>query len=63
MDAPPRSQKEPLLSRTLILKAFCWYGTIEAAFGIAAYFFLNFLYGWQHNPLASTGTVYQMATQ
>ncbi len=62
MNAPPRSQKESLLSRPLLLKAFCWYGTLEAAFGVAAYFFLNYLYGWPVNPLAATGTVYQMAT-
>ncbi|SBV94746.1 E1-E2 ATPase [uncultured Eubacteriales bacterium] len=62
MDVPPRSQKESLLSRSLILKAFCWYGILEAAFGTAAYFFLNYLHGWPAIPLASTGTVYQMAT-
>lgn len=62
MDVPPRSQKEPLLSRPLILKAFCWYGVLEAAFGIAAYFFLNHLRGWPETPLASSGAVYQMAT-
>lgn len=62
MNVPPRSQKESLLSRPLILKAFCWYGLLEGAFAIAAYFFLNHLHGWPENPLASTGTVYQMAT-
>ena len=62
MNVPPRSQKESLLSRPLILKAFCWYGLLEAAFGTAAYFFLNYLYGWPENPLASSGMVYQMAT-
>ena len=62
MNVPPRSQKESLLSRPLILKAFCWYGLLEAAFGAAAYFFLNYLHGWPENPLAASGTVYQMAT-
>ncbi|MGI6169682.1 MAG: cation-translocating P-type ATPase [Christensenellales bacterium] len=62
MDIPPRSQKEPLLSRPLILKAFCWYGLLEAAFGTAAYFLLNVLYGWPQHPLASSGMVYKMAT-
>lgn len=62
MNAPPRSQKESLLSRPLILKAFCWYGMLEAAFGIAAYFFLNYLHGWPSSPLASSGVIYQMAT-
>lgn len=62
MNVPPRSQKESLLSRPLMLKAFCWYGLLEAAFGTAAYFFLNYLHGWPENPLASSGMVYQMAT-
>lgn len=62
MNIPPRSQKEPLLSRSLILKAFGWYGLLEASFGIAAYFFLNYLHGWPQEPLSSTGIVYQMAT-
>lgn len=62
MNVPPRSQRESLLSRPLVLKAFCWYGILEAAFGAAAYFFLNYLHGWPENPLASSGVVYQMAT-
>ncbi len=62
MNVPPRSQNESLLSRPLILKAFCWYGILEAVFGIAAYFFLNYLHGWPENLLASSGAVYQMAT-
>jgi Ca2+-transporting ATPase len=62
MYAPPRSQTESLLSRSLVLKAFCWYGILEAAFGIAAYFFFNHLNGWPQIPLAASGTVYQMAT-
>ncbi|MDD2214698.1 MAG: cation-transporting P-type ATPase [Oscillospiraceae bacterium] len=62
MNVPPRSQKESLLSRPLILKAFCWYGLLEAAFGTAAYFFLNNLHGWPEKPLAASGMVYQMAT-
>jgi magnesium-transporting ATPase (P-type) len=62
MKVPPRSQKESLLNRPLIVKAFCWYGLLEASFGTVAYFFLNHLYGWPENPLASSGMVYQMAT-
>lgn len=62
MNVPPRSRKESLLNRPLILRAFFWYGLIEAGFGTAAYFFLNYLHGWPQVPLASTGTVYQMAT-
>lgn len=62
MDLPPRSQNESLLSRSLLLKAFCWYGLLEALFGIAGYYFVNFLHGWPNVPLAASGNVYQMAT-
>lgn len=62
MDAPPRSRKDALLNRPLIARAFLWYGMLEAAFGIAAYFFLNYLMGWPAVPLASSGIGYDMAT-
>lgn len=62
MEVPPRSQQEPLLSRALIFKAFLWYGLLEAALGIAAYFFFNALNGWPANPLAVSGDAYMKAT-
>ena len=62
MDVPPRSQKESLLNGPLIVRAFLWYGLLESIFSTAAYFFLNRLHGWPGVPLASSGTVYCMAT-
>lgn len=62
MDLPPRSQNEPLLSRSVILKAFCWYGLLEGAFAMCAYFILNAQYGWPAVPLAASGKIYAMAT-
>lgn len=62
MDVPPRSQKESLLNGPLIVRAFLWYGLLESIFSTAAYFFLNWLHGWPGTPLASSGTVYRMAT-
>ncbi|KNZ42603.1 cation-translocating P-type ATPase [Acetobacterium bakii] len=62
MDHPPRSQKEPLLSRQLLLLAFFWYGMLESVISISAYFFLNWQYGWPGVPLADSGTIYRMAT-
>ena len=62
MDASPRSQKEPLLNRKLLLRAFCWYGLIEAAICTAAYFFSNRINGWPGVPLAGSGVAYQSAT-
>lgn len=63
MNLPPRSQKEPLLTRSLLARALLWYGLIEAAAGMSAYFFLNWRHGWPGNPLAADSTlVYRMAT-
>ncbi|WP_085832212.1 cation-translocating P-type ATPase [Clostridium merdae] len=62
MDAPPRSSKDALLNRPLIIRAFLWYGMLEAIFGIAAYFFLNYLMGWPAVPLAADGLAYRMTT-
>ncbi|HEX6033744.1 MAG TPA: cation-transporting P-type ATPase, partial [Anaerolineales bacterium] len=63
MQAPPRSQKEPLLNARLLGKALLWYGMIETVASMSAYFFLNWLNGWPGVPLAPEGTLaYRMAT-
>ncbi len=62
MDAPPRSQMESLLNRSVVLRAFFWYGLLESVFSTAGFFFANQLYGWPGIPLASSGTVYRLAT-
>ncbi|HJX36984.1 MAG TPA: cation-transporting P-type ATPase [Anaerolineae bacterium] len=63
MDRPPRSQKEPLLTRALLARALFWYGLIESVAGMSAYFFLNWLHGWPAVSLAPEGTtLYRMAT-
>lgn len=63
MTHPPRSLKEPLLNKSLLMKALLWYGMIESVAAISAYFFLNWRFGWPGVPLAAEGTnVYQLAT-
>ncbi|MDF2632305.1 MAG: haloacid dehalogenase [Caproiciproducens sp.] len=62
MDRPPRSMKETLLNKRLVLLAFFWYGLIESAISMAAYFFVNMTNGWPGVPLASSGTIYREAT-
>ncbi len=62
MDAPPRSRSESLLTSKLLTRALFWYGTIEAAVCMGAYFLLNWTYGWPEAPLAGSGTVYNLAT-
>jgi magnesium-transporting ATPase (P-type) len=63
MKQPPRSLKEPLLTKKLLVKALLWYGLIESVAAISAYFFLNWRFGWPGVPLAAEGTyIYQLAT-
>lgn len=62
MEKPPRKRTESLLSKNIILKAFFWYGLIEAIFSMGAYFFGNYLNGWPQIPLASAGVQYRQAT-
>ena len=62
MDRPPRRLSDRLLNRQLLIKAFVWYGLIEAALAMGA-FFLNY---WANqgnlNHLASSGPLYREAT-
>jgi magnesium-transporting ATPase (P-type) len=63
MERPPRSRREPLLTRALLARALLWYGLIEAAAGLSGYFFVNWRNGWPAAPLAPAGTLaYQTAT-
>lgn len=63
MDLPPRNQKEPLLNRKLVLKAFLWYGILGSITSIFSYFFVNVQNGWPNVPLAGEGNpVYIKAT-
>lgn len=62
MDRPPRSRTERLARPALLAKALLWYGGIEAAFAMAAYFFSNWLNGWPAIPLAREGIRYREAT-
>lgn len=62
MDKPPRSRTETLLNKKVMVKAFLWYGMLESALAMSAYFFVNYLNGWPNVPLASSGLVYTQAT-
>ncbi|HEY9788077.1 MAG TPA: cation-transporting P-type ATPase [Candidatus Obscuribacterales bacterium] len=63
MSQPPRNRAEPLLSRDLLTKALLWYGLIEGAACMSAYFFFNLHNGWPRVPLAQVGTEqYRAAT-
>jgi Ca2+-transporting ATPase len=63
MDQPPRNQKEPLLNKKLIIKAFLWYGMLASIASVITYFFVNIQNGWPSVPLAGEGDpVYLKAT-
>jgi Ca2+-transporting ATPase len=63
MERPPRSQKEPLLSTSLIALAVLWFGMMESVASMSAYIFLNWRHGWPTVPLAHEGSlVYGMVT-
>lgn len=62
MNKPPRSQKEALLNKGVVIKGFLWYGLLESTVAMVAYFFVNFVNGWPNVPLASSGFVYRQAT-
>jgi magnesium-transporting ATPase (P-type) len=63
MDQPPRNQKEPLLNKKLVLKAFLWYGILGTIASVFSYFFVNVLNGWPKTMLAGEGDpVYIKAT-
>lgn len=62
MKQPPRPKDQHLLSYSLLLKAFAWYGLLAGIISIGAYFLVNYLNGWPNIPLASSGTAYSRAT-
>lgn len=62
MERPPRSKKERLLNKRIIIKAFLWYGLIAAFISMSGYFYINIINGWPNVPLAASGLVYRQAT-
>lgn len=63
MNQPPRNQKEPLLNKKVIMKAFLWYGLLASIASAISYFFVNVQNGWPKVPLAGDdSSVYIKAT-
>jgi Ca2+-transporting ATPase len=46
MNQPPRPQSKPLLDRSLLLRAYCFLGVIEAVLGMAAFFWVWHSHGY-----------------
>ncbi len=57
MHRPPRSTKERLLNKNVILVGFIWYGLLGTLFAVGGYFLANLLNGWPNVPLAAEGTI------
>lgn len=62
MDQQPRKRGERLLNRNLLLRAFGFYGILEAFAAMASFFFLYSRFGWPDVPMEGSGLVYGMAT-
>jgi calcium-translocating P-type ATPase len=63
MRRPPRSRKERLLSRALLLRAYGFLGVLEAVAAMAAYFYVLVAGGWTFGQgLAGDDPLYREAT-
>ncbi len=63
MKLPPRDQNERLLNRAVWLRAYFFLGVIEAAAGMAVYFFVLYSGGWHYGQqLAAHDPLYMQAT-
>ncbi|MGL4662080.1 MAG: cation-translocating P-type ATPase [Culicoidibacterales bacterium] len=62
MKQPPRDLKKPMLNKKMLIKAFLWYGMLEATIAMGAFFFANVMNGWSGGSLATSGIIYREAT-
>ncbi|KXU09186.1 cation-translocating P-type ATPase [Streptococcus gallolyticus] len=62
MQEPPRKLSDRLLTKSLLIKAFLWYGLIESALAMGAFFLTYFLHNDNLAVLASSGQLYREAT-
>jgi magnesium-transporting ATPase (P-type) len=63
MQRPPRSRQDPLLTRGLLVRAYLFLGSFEAAAAMAAFFFVLAAIGWQWGQeLSATDMRYKQAT-
>lgn len=75
MQHPPRKKAQPLLDRSLLLRAYCFLGVLEATLGMVAFFLVWWSYGYglaelqaitpsilSHSANAATVAIYAQAT-
>lgn len=56
MDRPPRSKKDNLLSKAVLLRAYVFLGIIESILVVAGYFFVLYHEGWYWGMPAAIGS-------
>ncbi|GBG93727.1 cation transport ATPase [Ligilactobacillus salitolerans] len=62
MNQPPRSTKEHLINKTVLLKAFTWYGALAALLSTVGFFLNNAFNGHYYPALPTAGWDYRQAT-
>jgi Ca2+-transporting ATPase len=75
MQQPPHQKSRPLLDRSLLLRAYCFLGLLEATLGMSAFFLVWWSYGYgltdlqaitptllSHSAQAATVAIYAQAT-
>ena len=63
MRRPPRTRRDRLLTPGLLVRAYLFFGTLEAAAAMGAFFFVLIGAGWQWgSPLSTTDVLYRQAT-
>ncbi|MBI3302418.1 MAG: cation-transporting P-type ATPase, partial [Deltaproteobacteria bacterium] len=64
MEKPPRSLTEHVITRSLLLRAYPWLGTIQSVAAMAAFYFTYWTngYGGQWLNLPASGPLYRAAT-
>jgi calcium-translocating P-type ATPase len=56
MDRPPRSRREGVITRSMLVRAWVFLGSIEAALVMAGFFFVLWRAGWSPGADVSTGS-------
>lgn len=62
MERSPRKMSDRLLDRSLILKAFFWYGMLESLLAMIGFFVTYWTSQGHFNHLAASGSLYKEAT-
>jgi P-type Ca2+ transporter type 2C len=64
MDRPPRSLKEHVITRSLLLRAYVWLGPLQSLAVMAAFYFQYWTHGYrgQWLDLPASGPLYESAT-